>query len=717
MSLVLALALALLLGSGCPSRAQEEGTLTIFHTNDLQGQLLPAPYFDEAGLGGFPRLCQILRSMAKGPGSLVVDGGDALGPDPLSRWDGGKLAWDLMGEAGYRAVVAGNHEFDYGLDTLRVRAAGGPALLGANIGVSDQPPPLAPFVVVERQGLRVALVGLTSPAVQRIINSRRNHGLQFTDPKLALRQALDSLQGRADLVIGLVHMEEENALQLAAEFPEVRLFIAGGFKQVAQKGGGTYERRLVNGTQLFTTPGAGFLGRIEVHWQRRPAGVAVLGCRGELLKLDSTAVEDPSVAVRVISQAAQFALARSEVIGWASEPISDTPQLVADLIRSYMGTEVGVINLGTLRPQVLEAAIFEADVDQWIRFDDAVVTTKIKGSELRRLSSSSKGRFKEAQHLIFSGYDEAADRVNGRPLNNDEVYKVATTAYLAEGGDEYFKPGTLHLKEARAKATLREILDQHLVQYPGLRRRDGLDHLVGSAWKSRAKLSGSLARTGLNRSATRYPGVAFLGGKEAMTWNSLVDGQISREGPGGTLSANLRSSFGQVQEARHFREAADRLQIEGVYTWQKKQPAPFVSLDLNTVWTRNDAQARPLSLRASAGLHRSLGKQAKARLGLGLEEDFARHRREVGLEVVPEYRKQLGKGNALSSNMKVFAGAAPTRRLSLQSFNSLQVHLVGNVYTTIDANLFVHRDDKVDELGLKTELQVGLGYAWDKKWF
>jgi hypothetical protein len=135
------------------------------------------------------------------------------------------------------------------------------------------------------------------------------------------------------------------------------------------------------------------------------------------------------------------------------------------------------------------------------------------------------------------------------------------------------------------------------------------------------------------------------------------------------------------------------------------------------VWTRNDAPARPLSVRVSAGLHRSLGKQAKARLGLGLEEDFARHRREVGLEVVPEYRKQLGKGNALSSNMKVFAGAAPTRRLSLQSFNSLQVHLVGNVYTTIDANLFIHRDDKVDRLGLKTELQVGLGYAWDKKWF
>ncbi len=692
-------------------------TLTIYHTNDLEGKLLASPYYDEGELGGFPRLCQLLKPLAQDNNTLIVDGGDALGSDALSRWDGGKLAWDLMGESGYAAVVAGNHEFDYGLDTLKARVGKGPVLLGANIGVADQVPLLAPHVLVERQGLRLALIGLTAPGVQHIINTRRNQGLQFGDPKAALRQALDTLKGRADLTIALVHMDEEDAVQVAGDFPEVHLFIAGGFKQPTQKGGGTWERHLANGTHLFTTPGAGFLGRIELDWERRPTGIALLDCRAALISLDSTLVEDPSVAVRVISQAAQFALARSEVIGWASEHIADTPQLVADLMRAQVGSEVGVVNLGTLRPQVLEAAIFEADVDQWIRFDDAVVSAKVKGSELRRLSASSKGRIKESQHLVFSGYDEAADRVNGRPLNPEELYRIATTAYLAEGGDEYFQPGSLRSEEAKGGASLREILDRHLVRYPGLRRRDGLENLVGNAWKSRAKVSGSLSRTGLNRSAGQYPGVAFLGGKDAMTWNSLVDGQLSREARSGTLSANLRSSFGQVQNAKRFREAADRLQVEAVYTWQKKQPAPFVSLDLNTVWTHTGVRSRPLTLRGSAGLHRSLGKNAKARLGLGLEQDFARRRREVGLEVVPEYRKQLGKGNALSSNIKAFAGAAPTRRLSIQSFNSLQVHLVGNVYTTIDANLFVHRDNKVDRLGLKTELQVGMGYAWDKKWF
>lgn len=171
---------------------------------------------------------------------------------------------------------------------------------------------------------------------------------------------------------------EEDAVQLAAEFPQVPLFIAGGFRQPAQRGGGTWQRRLASGAWLFTTSGA---------------GVAVLGCEAGLIPLDSSLAEDPLVAGRVVSQAARFALARSEVIGWASALIADTPQPVADLIRGHLGADVGVINLGTLRPQVLESAIFEADVAQWIRFDDAAVSTKVKGAELQPLAVSSMGRF------------------------------------------------------------------------------------------------------------------------------------------------------------------------------------------------------------------------------------------------------------------------------------------------------------------------------------
>lgn len=705
--------LALLAGLGSPARAGQVHGLTLFHTNGLQGQLLPGPYFDEGERGGFARLCGLLRA-ADSSAALVVDSGDALGPALLSRFDGGQLAWELMREVGYDAVVAGNHEFDFGLDTLQARAAAGPPLLGANISVAGTRP-FAPYLLAERQGLRIALIGLTSPEVQKIINPRRNPGVVIAEPQAALRQALEELKGRADYFIALVHMSEEEAYQLAGNFPEVQLFVAGGFRRPHQKGATTHLRRLASGTRLVTTPGSAFVGRLDLAWQRGEGGIEEQGFRAALIPLDSAVAEEGGVAARIAAQAAAFARARSGVVGRASEEIADTPQFMADLLKARLRAEVGMINRGTLWAHPLRDTITEADVDRLIRFDDLLAKVWISGAELRRVAASSKARAKDSQRLVFSGYDEAADRVNGRPLNPAEIYKVATTAYLAGGGDEYLQPGVR--RSAREQPTLRETLVQHLQAHPDLRRRDGLEGLGGAVWKSQTKLSGSLARTGINAAAGQYRGVAFLGGEEAMAWNSLIDSQVSREAAGGTLAAHLRSSFGQVQNEGRFKEAADRLQTEVVYTWQQKHPAPFVSLDVNTVWTVPPQTPRPLTLRGSAGLHRSLGKDAKVRIGVGVDQNLARHRREVGIEVVPEYQRQLGKGNSLSSNLKLFASAAPTRRLSIQHYNSLLVHLVGNLYTTIDANFFLHRDSQVEKLAFKSELQVGLGYTWEKKWF
>ncbi len=702
-----------LLLAGLNARA---GTLTIFHTNDLQGQLLPAPYFDEADRGGFPRLLHLLGQAAGDSAALVVDAGDATGPSQLSSFDAGRLVWELMAAAGYSAAAIGNHEFDFGLDTLKARAAGGVPLLGANLTVEGQRL-FTPYLLVERQGLRLALIGLLSPSAEKLINPRRNPGVKISEPGAALRQALDEIGDRADYRIALVHMSEEEARQLAGDFPEVRLFIGGGSKSPRQKGEEVHLLRLANGARLAATPGSAFLGRIELQLERRGEQVEEVGFRAALIPLDPSVPEDSATAARLAEQGEAFARARGAMVGRTREEIADTPQLLADLIRTRAGAEVGILNLGTLRPRPLDGTITEAIIDELIRFDDVLVESRVKGAELRRLAGSSKGRQKEAQRLVFSGYDPATDKVSGRPLISDEVYRIATTAFLAEGGDGYFQPGALRLREGAGEATLREVLVGHLQAYPDLGRWDGIPAGPGGIWKSQTKLNGSLTRTGTNAAAGRYSGVSFLGGKNAMAWNSLVDVRANREAARGTLAAHLRSSFGQVQEAGRFKEAADRLQAEAVYTWQKKQPAPFVSLDLNTVWTGKGGTPRPLTLRGSSGLHRSLGRNFKVRLGVGVERNLASHNQEVGIEAVPEYRRQLPNGNSLSSNMKIFMGATQTRKLSVQHYNSLLIRLAGNLYATMDLNLFLHRDSQVDRLAFKSEAQVGLGYTWERKWF
>ena len=105
--------------------AESEHRLTILHTNDLQGRLHPEPYFDEADWGGFARLAHLIKEQrsVRSDSVLIVDGGDALGDSPLAGMDAGRMVVRLMNGMGYDALAVGNHEFDYGLDSLRIRAS------------------------------------------------------------------------------------------------------------------------------------------------------------------------------------------------------------------------------------------------------------------------------------------------------------------------------------------------------------------------------------------------------------------------------------------------------------------------------------------------------------------------------------------------------------------------------------------------------------------
>jgi len=125
-------------------------------------------------------------------------------------------------------------------------------------------------------------------------------------------------------------------------------------------------------------------------------------------------------------------------------------------------------------------------------------------------------------------------------------------------------------------------------------------------------------------------------------------------------------------------------------------------------------QQRPLTLRSSSGLSAKLSSGLTSRVGLGLERDVAAEDTRAGLEIVPEYRHDFGGGTALRSTGKVFV--SHPRRVALESYNTLAISLSGNLRASVDAHLFLHWDDRVRKTGVRTELQMGLGYAWTTGW-
>jgi 5'-nucleotidase/UDP-sugar diphosphatase len=685
--------------------------LTILHTNDLEGQLLGE---EDGGVqrGGFAQLLALLaRERGDSNSTLLIDGGDALGASPLARFDQGALVSELLARSGYDAMAVGNHEFDYGLDTLRVRTSrmAFPAL-AANVQVAGENP-FKKWVVVERAGLRIALVGLLSPATAKVINPLRNPGLKIDAPAATLEQILPSLRDSSDYIIALVHMEEDEALELAQRFAEVDLFVAGGFRRPRTERAAPHWLQLAGGTRVLCTPGRGaYLGRIDIELERRGSLWVEQSFSARLLPVTPATGIDAEAQRAIAEQLQIFDKSGRHVLGRIDKKVENAPSWLALLLRRSARAEVGMINRGAVNELTLGDSVTLEEVRRLVRYDDFVVSLEIKGQKLAELGAQSSARSKESQQLVFSGYDVAAGTVNGRKLNNDESYLVATTAYLAEGGDAYLKPRDSAYGSG-ARPTLKEVVINALDDSSPAASERG-----ARVWKGLFKLNGALSRTGIGKDAADYKDVSFLGGRSSLAWSGLFDGRLNYEMPTGRFENQIRSNYGQVRDDDNFRESSDRLQGDLTYTRQTRQPAPFVALALNSVWTVEKDQERPLNVRISAGLHQSLGRRAKVRLGLGLERDMATNETDLGLEVLPDYKTQWGD-NGFSSSLKLFVGTSKSRIVSLQQYNSLSIHLGGDLNLSIDANFFAHRSSAIGSTGLKSELQIGLGYAWSDKWF
>src|SRR5688500_7701865 len=166
------LTLLALLAAGCAPPPPAAGPVPeavkrvrIVHTNDFHGRLLPQTS-NGRSLGGSAVLAAHFDSAAarfQGP-TLILSAGDDMQGTAISNLSWGRATIAAHNASGYDAAALGNHEFDWGQDTLiaRVRESRSP-WLAANVfvaGTRRQPEWVRPWVMIERAGVRTAVIGI-----------------------------------------------------------------------------------------------------------------------------------------------------------------------------------------------------------------------------------------------------------------------------------------------------------------------------------------------------------------------------------------------------------------------------------------------------------------------------------------------------------------------------------------------------------------------------
>ncbi len=286
----------------------ESASVTVLATTDLHGNIYPYDYFTarpaERGLAKIATL--VRQQRAQTHGALLIDCGDTIqgatlegvyqhsvrtGALPLGM-TGTVPAGDPMMRAmsllGYDAMAVGNHEYNFGLKNLEsARATAAFPWISSNTAVppSGSLKPFAPYMVKTVNGVKVAIIGITTPAVPSWEKAENYRGLRFLDAVEAVEKALTGLRAnhKPDLVLVAAHSGLDRDLRSG----EVRAGETGFENAVYQiatkvKGidaivfGHTHQQlaqSTLNGVLLHQPKNWGIsLGRLDFELQREGAG-------------------------------------------------------------------------------------------------------------------------------------------------------------------------------------------------------------------------------------------------------------------------------------------------------------------------------------------------------------------------------------------------------------------------------------------------------------
>ncbi len=438
---------------------------TVFYTSDTHGRLAS----DSATIG-MDTVAALRKSV---PGALLVDAGDFLQGNPTVNLSQGKDAVRLMKMAGYQAAALGNHEFDYGLETLEERMAEAAAeprpllFLSANVLRADGKPLARTAAVFSSGGLKIGIFGLTTEETAVQSHPRNTQGLLFADVLETARQMAHFLRGQGcDVVVALAHVGTEGTMgvkstDIAAQVPDIDVIIDGHSHVVLEQrapGGG-----------LVVSGGAHnqHVGRLVLTRASRPAGASGenLTVQNTLLgKADVASVTpDPDVAAAIAQVLAERADVLARVVGRTPVDLNaeraavrtggtNFGNLCADALLFATGADAAIVNGGNLRASIKAGPITRGDLIAALPFGDAVLTKRVSGAQLREILEHGLARLPEENggfpqvgglKMTVDGARPAGRRItaltlaNGKAVSAKGMYTLAVSDFLAAGGDGY----------------------------------------------------------------------------------------------------------------------------------------------------------------------------------------------------------------------------------------------------------------------------------------
>ncbi len=295
--------------------------VSILATTDLHGYIYPYDYFSQKPASyGLAKIATLVAEQRKvTPDALLIDVGDTIQGSPLEsvyqtykqsgRLPAGvtiparALAIDpmmlVMNSMRYDAMTVGNHEFNYGLDNMNAarRVARFPWLSANTVASGPNTKTFIPYLEKTVQGVRIAIIGLTTPSIPLWEKPEHYKGYTWENPTASLKRLMEIWGGnKPDLIIVAAHGGidksggTENFAWQVAEVTGVHAVIFGhSHGEVAET---------FNGDTLLAQPKnyGGSLTRLDFEFTQTASGKWQMSKRrSHLIKVTDQTIADEQI--------------------------------------------------------------------------------------------------------------------------------------------------------------------------------------------------------------------------------------------------------------------------------------------------------------------------------------------------------------------------------------------------------------------------------------
>src|SRR5437867_2261759 len=410
-------------GHATPARAH----ITILSTTDMHGRVFPIDYYtNKYDNVGITKVATLVKEARKNdPDLLLVDSGDTIQGTPLEYFHNKRNNTPpdpmmlSMNALHYDAMAVGNHEYNFGLKVLeKARSEAQFPWLSANTyDKATARTHYKPYIVKEVSGVRIGVLGLTTPGIPNWENVPNYAGLEFHETVSEAGKWITVLRNteKVDLVVIAMHMgveedlrtaqinpsqvpNENAAMAIARRVPGVDIILMGHTHREVSA-------LVVNGVLLTQADRwASHVARVDVYLEQVGGRWRVIARSARTIPVTAKTALDPEIA----KIGGPY---DKETQDWLSRAIGESPEeltardcrfrdtAIIDLIQRVQ-LEAGVADVSMAacfnqEARIPKGKVTVRDIASLYEYENTLVTLELTGQQLQEALEHSAQYFRE----------------------------------------------------------------------------------------------------------------------------------------------------------------------------------------------------------------------------------------------------------------------------------------------------------------------------------